>query len=83
VEEFKARGMYPLAADAGFDRVATHMTPVSKLKVPLLKFTTIHKDDNKDDVQFLVRVELESEHDPCLAHVRNGGRLNHILSLQR
>jgi hypothetical protein len=79
VEEFKARGMYPLVADAGFDRVATHMTPVSKLKVPLLKFTTIHKDD----VQFLVRVELESEHDPCLAHVRNGGRLNHVLSLQR
>jgi hypothetical protein len=93
VEEFIACGMYPLAAGAGFDRVATRTTPVSKLKVPLPKFTAVRKDDNEDDVQFLVRVELEAggiagsftkaEHDACLAHVCNGGRLNHIFELER
>jgi hypothetical protein len=55
VEEFIACGMYPLAASAGFDRVAMHMTPVSKLKVPLGWHI------NEDDVQFLARVELEAE----------------------
>jgi hypothetical protein len=80
--------MYPLAAGTGTDRVATHLTPVSKLKVPLPKFTAVRKDDNEDDVQFLAKVELEAEgivgsytkveHDDCLVHVRNGGRLNHI-----
>jgi hypothetical protein len=66
-------------------------TPISKLKVPLPKFTVVHKDDNEDDVQFLARVELEAkdivggytkaEHDACLAHVRNGGRLNRVFEL--
>jgi hypothetical protein len=83
VEEFIACGMYPLVADAGFDRVATRTTPASKLKVPLPKFLAVRKDDNEDDVQFLVRVELEAEgivgsytkpeHDACLAHVHNRG----------
>jgi hypothetical protein len=87
MEEFIACGMYPLAVGASFDRVAMRTTSVSKLKVPLPKFTTIHKDD----IQFLVRVELEAEgivgsytkpkHDACLAHVRNGGQLNHIFEL--
>jgi hypothetical protein len=72
-------------------RVATHTTPVSKLKVPLPKFIAVRKDDNDDDVQFLARVELEAEgivgsytkpkHDACLAHVRNGGQLNHVFEL--
>jgi hypothetical protein len=88
VEEFIACDMYPLAAGAGFDRVAMRMTPVSKLKVPLPKFVAVHKDDNEDDVRFLVRVELDAEgivgsyttpeHDACLAHVHNGGRLNRV-----
>jgi hypothetical protein len=91
MEEFIACGMYPLATGAGFDRVATCMTPVAKLKVPLPKFAAVRKDDNEDDVQFLVRVELEAEgiigrytkakHDACLAHVRNGGRMNHVFEL--
>jgi hypothetical protein len=50
VEEFIACGMYPLVASAGFDRVATCTMSVSKLKVPLLKFAAIHKDDNEGDV---------------------------------
>jgi hypothetical protein len=60
VVEFIACGMYPLAASTSFDRVATHMTLVSKLKVLLSKCVAIRKDDNEDDVQFLVRVELEA-----------------------
>jgi hypothetical protein len=91
VEEFIACGMYPLATGTNFDRVATRTTPVSKLKVPLPKFIAIHKDDNEDDVQFLVRVELEAEgiigsytkveHVACLVDMRNGGRLNHVFGL--
>jgi hypothetical protein len=83
--------MYPLVAGAGFDRVATRTTPASKLKVPLPKFLAVRKDDNEDDVQFLVRVELEAEgivgsytkpeHDACLAHVHNRGWLNHVFEL--
>jgi hypothetical protein len=90
VEEFTS-DMYPLAAGAGFDRVAMCTTSVSMLKVLLPKFTTVRKDDNKDDVQFLARVELEAEgivgsytkpeHDACLAHLPNGGRLNHAFEL--
>jgi hypothetical protein len=53
--------------------------------------TIVRKDDNEDDVQFLVRVELEAEgivgsytkaeHDACLAHVHNRGRLNRVFEL--
>jgi hypothetical protein len=53
--------------------------------------TIVCKDDNEDDVQFLVRVELEAEgivgsytkaeHDACLAHVHNRGRLNRVFEL--
>jgi hypothetical protein len=91
VEEFIACGMYPLAVDAGFDRVAMRSMLVSKLKVPLPKFIVVHNDDNEDDVHFLARVELEAkgivgsytkaEHDACLAHIRNGCRLNHVFEL--
>jgi hypothetical protein len=92
VEEFIACGMYPLAVGVNFDRVATRMTPVSKLKVPLPKFTIVRKDDNEDDVQFLAWVELEAESIigsytkvlvASLAHVRNRGRLNHVFELAR
>jgi hypothetical protein len=54
----------------------------------LSKFIAVCKDDNEDDVQFLVRVELEvegivgsytkSKHNACLAHMHNRGRLNHV-----
>jgi hypothetical protein len=87
VEEFVACGVYPLAAGAGFDRVVTCTTLVSKWKVLLPKFIAAHKDD----VQFLARVELEAEgiagsytkpeHDACLAHMHNGGRLNRVFEL--
>jgi hypothetical protein len=50
----------------------------------------IHKDD-EDDVQFLVRVELDTEgvvgsytrpeHDTCVASLRNEGRLNCVFEL--
>jgi hypothetical protein len=91
MEEFKAYGMYPLAAGVGFDRVTTCETLVSKLKVSLPKFVVILKDEDEDDVQFLVRVELEvegivgsytkPEHDACLRQVRNDGQLNRVFEL--
>jgi hypothetical protein len=91
VEEFIACGMYPLEIDANFDRVATCTMSISKLKVPLPKFVAVCKDDNEDDVLFLVRVELDAEgivgsytkpeRDACLAHMHNGDRLNHIFEL--
>jgi hypothetical protein len=90
VEEFVACGMHPLAAGVGFDKVATLVTPVSKLRVPLPKFVAVHKDD-EDNVQFLTRVELEAEgivgsytrpeHDACVTNLRNGGRLNQVFEL--
>jgi hypothetical protein len=36
IEEFLACGMYPLAAGIGFDRMTDGVTPVSRLKLPLL-----------------------------------------------
>jgi hypothetical protein len=90
VEEFVACGMHPLPAGVGFDKVANLVTPVSKLKVHLPKFVVVHKDD-KDDVQFLTRVELEAEgimgsytrleHEACAVRLRNGGRLNRVFEL--
>jgi hypothetical protein len=87
VEEFVPCGMHPLAASVGFDKVATLVTPVSKLRVPLPKFVVVRKDD-EDDVLFLCRVELEAEgimgsytcpeHDACVANLRNRGRLNWV-----
>jgi hypothetical protein len=41
--------------------VTTCVMPVSQLKVPLPKFVAIRKDDDKDNIQFFVRVELEAE----------------------
>jgi hypothetical protein len=90
VEEFVAYGMYPLAASIGIDKVATFTTSISKLKVPLLKFVAVHKDD-EDDVQFLAMVELEAkgimgsythlEHESCITNLCNGGRLNRVFEL--
>jgi hypothetical protein len=66
------------------------VTPVSKLRVPLPRFVAIHKDD-KDDMKFLVGVELETEgilgsytrpeHDVCITNLCNGGRLNRVIEL--
>jgi hypothetical protein len=70
--------------------VPVGVTPVLKLKMPLPKFVAARKDD-KDDVQFLARIELDAEgivgsytrleHDGCIASLRNGGRLNLIFKL--
>jgi hypothetical protein len=90
MEEFVACSMHPLAAGVGFDKVATLVTPVLNIKVPLPKFVAVHKDD-EDDVQFLARVELEAEgivgsytspeHEACVASLRNRGHLNMVFEL--
>jgi hypothetical protein len=90
VEEYLACGMYPLSVSVSFDGVANGVTPVSRLKLPLPKFEVVRKDD-KDDIQFLDRVELDAEgvvgsytrqeHDSCIAILRNGGHLNHMFEL--
>jgi hypothetical protein len=58
VEEYLACEMYPLSAGVGFEKVTNGVTPVLRLKLPLPKFRIERKDD-KDDVQFVERVELE------------------------
>jgi hypothetical protein len=90
VEEFVAYDMHPLATSVGFDKVATFVTPTSKLRVPMPKFVAVHKDD-EDDIQFLARIELEPEgivgsytrlkHDACLTNLHNGGHLNSVFEL--
>jgi hypothetical protein len=90
MEEFVACGMHPLAAGVGFNKVATLVTSVSKLKVPLLKFVAVRKND-EDDVQFLARVELEAEgimgsytcpeHEACIMSLHNGVLLNRVFEL--
>jgi hypothetical protein len=90
MEEFVAYGMHPLATGVGFDKVATLVTPVLKLKLPLLKFVAVHKDD-EDDVQCLARVELEAkgimgsythpEHEACVMSLHNEGHLNMVFEL--
>jgi hypothetical protein len=92
VEEFVACGMHPLATGVGFDKVATLVTPVSKLRVPLPKFVAAHRDD-EDDAQFLARLELEAEgivgsytrpeHDACVMNLRNRGHLNRVFELAK
>jgi hypothetical protein len=44
--------MYPLSISVSLERVANSVTPASRLKLPLLKFEAICKDDD-DDVHFL------------------------------
>jgi hypothetical protein len=51
MEEFLACSVYPLAANAGFNKVAVGLTPVSKLKMSLPKFVAARKDD-ENDVKF-------------------------------
>jgi hypothetical protein len=90
MEEFVICGMHPLATVVGFDKVATLVTLVLKLRVPLSKFVAIHRE-SEDDVQFLARVGLEAEgivgsytrpeHDACITNLRNGGRLNRVFQL--
>jgi hypothetical protein len=88
LEEFVSCGVWPLAAGVNFEQVKVGVTPVSKLKVPLPGFTLCHKDD-EDYIKFLVRVEQEAkvivgsymctEHEACMAHLHNNGRLNRVL----
>jgi hypothetical protein len=90
VEEFLACSVYLLAAGVGFNRVMVGVTLVSKLKLPLLKLVAVRKDD-ENDVQFLVRIELDAEgamgsytrpeHDACIASLCNGGHLNCMFEL--
>jgi hypothetical protein len=90
VEEYLSSGIYLLPAGVGLGRITDGVTPVLRLKLPLLKFHVVRKDD-EDDVQFLVRVELETEGvvgsytrlelDVCMAGLPNWGRLNHVLEL--
>jgi hypothetical protein len=87
MEEFVACSMHPVATGVDFDKVATLVTPVSKLKVPLPKFVAVRKND-EDDVQFFARVELEAEgimgsythpeHEACIVNLRNRGHLNRV-----
>jgi hypothetical protein len=53
VEEFMSCGVWPLATAVNFEQVRVSLTPISKLKVPLLRFPLSHEDD----VKFLARVE--------------------------
>jgi hypothetical protein len=81
VEEYLACGMYPVSTSVDFRVVTNGVTLVSRLKLPLLKFHAVRKVD-EDDVQFLVRVELEAEsvvrsysrpeHDVCMAGLQTG-----------
>jgi hypothetical protein len=87
MEEYLACGMYPLSASVSFERVADGVTPASRLKLLLLKFEAIRKDD----VQFLARVELDAEgvvgsytrpeHDVCMTGLCNRSRLNRVFEL--
>jgi hypothetical protein len=89
MEEYLACRMYPLSARVSIERVADGVTQVSMLKLPLPKFHA----KCKDDVNFLVCVELEAEgvvgsyirleHDVCMAGMSNGGQLNLVFELAR
>jgi hypothetical protein len=90
VVEYLACGMYPLSASVNFAEVADGTTPVSRVKLPLLKLRAICSDD-EDDVQFLAGVKLEAEgvaggytcpkHDAYVMSMQNRGRLNHVFEL--
>jgi hypothetical protein len=90
IEEFLACGVYPLAANVGFDRVVAGVTPVSKLKMPPPKFVAACKHD-EDDIYFLVRIELDTEgivasytrveHNACITSLRNRVHLNRVFEL--
>jgi hypothetical protein len=60
VEQYLACGMHPLSANASFERIANGVTHILWLKLPLLMFQAVRKDD-EDDIQVLARVELEAE----------------------
>jgi hypothetical protein len=60
LEEYLACGMHPLSACISFEGITDSVTPVSVLKLPLPKFSAVYSDD-EDNIQFLVRVELEAK----------------------
>jgi hypothetical protein len=90
VEEFVSCGVWPLAAGVNFEHVKVDFTPVSKLKVHLLRVPLSHEDE-EDDTHFLARVEQEArnivgsytrmEHEACIASLPNNGRLNRVLEV--
>jgi hypothetical protein len=90
VEEFVSCGVWPLAAGVDFEDMKVGEMLVLKLKVPLPRFP-LHRKNDEDDTEFLARVEQEArvivgsytctEHEACIAGLRNNGRLNHVLEL--
>jgi hypothetical protein len=90
VEEFVSCGVWPLAASVNSEQVKVNLTPISKLKVPLPRFS-LSREDDEDDVKFLAWVEQEArvivgsymcmEHDTCIAGLQNNDRLNRVLKL--
>jgi hypothetical protein len=88
-EVFLACSVSSLDAGVSFDQVSVGGTPVSKLMVPLPKFVAARKDD----IKFLVRVELDAkvivgsytclDHDASIAGLHNEGRLNRVFELAR
>jgi hypothetical protein len=82
--------LYPLSANVSFGEITDGVMPVSRLKLPLLKFHAVHSDD-EDVITFLVRVELEAEnfvgsyshlkHDASTKSLPNGGQLNRVFVL--
>jgi hypothetical protein len=60
VEEYLACEMHQLSASVDFRGITDGVTPVLRVRQPLPKFHAKHKED-EDDIQFLVRVELEAE----------------------
>jgi hypothetical protein len=48
IEEYLACGIYSLSVDVGFRRTTNIVTPVARLKLPLLKFHAMRKDDEDD-----------------------------------
>jgi hypothetical protein len=59
VEEFVSCGVWPLAGGVSFKLVKVGLTSVSKLKVPLPRFSISCKDE-EDDARLLERVEQEA-----------------------
>jgi hypothetical protein len=76
MEKFMSCGVWPLAAGVNIEQVKVDVTPVSKLKFPLPRFP-LSREDDEDDINFLVRVEQEArfivgsytcaEHEACIA----------------
>jgi hypothetical protein len=90
VEEFVSCDIWLLAGNVSFEHVKVGLTPVSKLKVPLPRFS-LFREDGEDEACLLVRVEQEArnivgsytraEHEACVSGLCNNGHLNRVLEL--